>query len=71
MSDVWKEAVPSTDSIGLSESEQALAEHAHLLGVYFAALLKAGLPGDLAGTLVEEFSSDTLTSDADEEEVED
>jgi hypothetical protein len=62
---VWNEAMPSTDAIGLSPEAQVLKDHAHLLGVYWDSLIANGVPYHLAETLCEEYSEEVLSSDGD------
>ena len=44
----------------IAEQERCLEDHAHMLGVYWDALISEKVPFHLAETLIEEYSSDCL-----------
>jgi hypothetical protein len=52
--------LPPADKLLIAEQERCLKDHAHMLGVYWDALISEKVPFHLAETLIEEYSSDCL-----------
>jgi len=52
--------LPPADKLLRAEQERCLKDHAHMLGVYWDALISEKVPFHLAETLIEEYSSDCL-----------
>lgn len=54
--------LPPADELLKAEQERCLRDHAHMVGVYYDALISEGVDFHLAETLIEEWSADTLAA---------
>jgi hypothetical protein len=60
--------LPPVDELLKATEERALRDHAHMVSVYWEALMTEKVPFHLAETLIEEFSADSLSAiEADDE----
>ena len=60
--------LPSEDEVERAQQEQLLKSHAHMVAIYYDALLEAGVNFHLAEMLIQEWSSDTLISTEQQDE---